>query len=75
MSNGWKVGVDADLCVGSGLCQGLAPEHFQPGEDGSTESVRPGIEPDDAVYDAAWGCPVEAISIVEVDTGNVVSPN
>ena len=50
--------VDKDLCIGCGLCTGVAPGAFAFGDDGKAEVV--GDDP--AVEEAKESCPVGAIS-------------
>ncbi|CRK61024.1 hypothetical protein [Alloactinosynnema sp. L-07] len=60
----WKVEVDERACVASGLCTGIAPDHFA--LEGRAATVKnPEIDPDDDVLDAAGGCPGMAISVTE----------
>ena len=60
----WHIKVDADTCIGSGMCAGLAPEHFEL-VGGYSRPVKDDVEPDDIVLDAADSCPVEAITVSE----------
>ncbi|GAA1612661.1 ferredoxin [Catellatospora bangladeshensis] len=73
MSGQWRVAVDRDRCIGSGLCAGTAPEHFQLVDKKSTP-LRELVEPDEAVSDAADCCPVEAILVTDAATGDTVAP-
>ena len=56
--------VDKDMCVGCGLCAGVAPEVFIMEDDGKA-----GVAPnacdcnEDAAKEAAESCPVNAISL------------
>lgn len=65
MARQFEIHLDADLCIGSGLCLGIAPEHFAAGPDHRTVARTPVAAADDALHDAVACCPVEAISIVE----------
>lgn len=67
----WTVRVDSDLCVGSGMCVGVAPDHFVI-VDGSSQPTAPQLSASDAAMDAASCCPMEAIAITEVATGQTV---
>jgi len=62
MSEHWKITVNRDACLGSGLCAGTAPRHFRL-DDGRSRAIREDIEPDDIVVDAADMCPAEAITV------------
>lgn len=69
----WRVRVD-DACIASGSCQAIAPDRFALGTDHHAYPLTPVVEPDEAVLDAAASCPVEAITITDLDTGAVVDP-
>jgi ferredoxin len=69
----WRVRVNSD-CIGSGSCEGIAPNRFVLGEDNRSHPVSDEIEPDDAVLDAVASCPMEAISVVDTETGQIVEP-
>jgi ferredoxin len=69
----WRVRVDAELCIGSGMCAGIAPEHFEL-VDGRSRSRRDVIEPDDDALDAAQSCPMEAIAIRDLAAGTDLAP-
>jgi len=58
-----KVEVDANLCVGSGMCVNFSPDLFRIQPDGHAAYV--GREPDElAALDAAELCPVSAINLI-----------
>lgn len=69
----WLVEVDTNTCIGSGMCMGSAPDHFDL-EDGVSVVLKPKTEPADEVMDAAESCPVEAITVKDADTGTVLAP-
>jgi ferredoxin len=60
-----KINVDTDKCTGHGVCESLAPEVFEVGDDGIvhllitdlTEDMRSSLE--EAVAD----CPTQALSL------------
>lgn len=54
-----KVKVDADTCLGCGLCVGSHPDIFEFSDDGKAVAVAEGDEAD--VEDAINSCPVQAI--------------
>jgi ferredoxin len=68
----WRV-VVGPACIGSAMCAGLSPDLFTVGEDGRSHPVRTEIEPDNAALDAAFACPAEAITVVDLETGQVIS--
>jgi ferredoxin len=68
----WVVAVDKNTCIGSAVCVGTAPGQFELDERQRSGPVTAEIDPDEAVRDAAASCPVEAISLVDADTGEPV---
>jgi ferredoxin len=69
----WRITVN-DTCIGSGSCAGLAPDRFELDEvTGRARPVRQDVAPDDeTVLDALASCPMEAISVVDLETGEPV---
>jgi ferredoxin len=59
-----EVVVDLDVCIGSGMCTGIAPSVFELDAHGTLVALTSDVAPDevDAVLDAIDCCPVEAIS-------------
>ncbi|WP_067974050.1 ferredoxin [Nocardiopsis trehalosi] len=71
----WNVRVDDGVCIGSGMCLGAAPAHFDFDDDtGLSRAQREEIEPDDAVLEAAQVCPVEAILVRDNAGGRLLAP-
>ena len=69
----WHITVDKGTCIGSAVCVGTAPNRFA--LNGATsEPIDPEVDPDEDVLGAAESCPMEAIRVVEVDTGKVLAP-
>jgi ferredoxin len=62
-----RVIVDPDICLGCGICEGIAPDVFQLGADAiATVLLNPVPESYRAeVQDAVEQCPEEAIIIEE----------
>ena len=69
----WSIAVDDQTCIGSGMCAGVAPDHFEL-VDGYSQARSGPVEPSDDLVEAAESCPVEAILVKEVDTGKVIAP-
>jgi ferredoxin len=59
-------------CIGSGSCVGVAPDRFAIGEDGKAHPVATEVAPDEVVLDAAAQCPVEAIIVRDLATGELI---
>ncbi|ROT28235.1 ferredoxin [Micromonospora sp. HM5-17] len=73
MSAAWRVSVDPERCIGSGICAGTAAQHFRL-VDGQGTPVSPTVEPADPVRDAAESCPVEAITVRDAADGRLIAP-
>ncbi len=71
--NRWRISVDRDFCIGSGVCMGDRPDRFIL-RNGQSQPIDAEIDADDEVLAVADSCPREAIRIVEVATGNVLAP-
>lgn len=69
----WLIEVDRRACIGSGMCAGTAPEHFEL-RDGCSHPLRSPVRPADEVRDAAESCPVEAITVQDAESGEIVAP-
>jgi ferredoxin len=68
----WTISVDQDTCIGSAVCVGTAPGWFALDDRQRSAPAASEITPDEAVRDAAASCPVEAISLLDADTGQPV---
>ncbi len=58
-----RVQVDRERCVGSGVCESLAPEVFEIDDDGVLQVHReePTADDMDGVRDAVQSCPARAL--------------
>jgi ferredoxin len=63
---GFRVVVDRELCMGSGLCTTYAPATFSQDEQAKVVVADPVGDSSDAVQTAAEACPMSAI---RVETG------
>ncbi|MEU1780800.1 ferredoxin [Streptomyces abikoensis] len=70
----WHVTVDRTRCVGSGQCAGVAPGAFRLDERRRSHPVGESTAPSEAVLGAAECCPVEAVTIRVLGTGEAVFP-
>ena len=68
----WKISVDKELCISSGMCVAIAPDRFVLDQRQRSGPADAEIDPDELVRDAAASCPSEAISLVDADTGQPV---
>ena len=62
----YRISIDRSLCSGFGVCESLAPDVFELGDDGIAV-LRAGMSEDEAVQEACDSCPVGAISIARVE--------
>ncbi|MDX2847823.1 MULTISPECIES: ferredoxin [Streptomycetaceae] len=69
----WQIEVDRNTCIGTGSCAGIAPEHFEL-RDRKSCPRHPTAEPDELLVDAAESCPVEAITIRDATSGELIAP-
>lgn len=69
----WRLVVDATLCIGSGACAGSSA-HFRMTPDGHAEPREDVIVADETARDAAECCPVEAITVSDTSTGELIAP-
>lgn len=74
MSDQWHIDVDRSLCIGSGQCVHRAGGFFEldAGRQSRPASAETGA--DEGVLEAAENCPVEAITITLVGSGEAVFP-
>ena len=64
----YKIVIDRSLCSGFGTCADLAPNVFQVAGDGIAEA-RVGESDDPSVVEAAAQCPMGAIAVYDLATG------
>lgn len=62
-----RIKVDEDLCLGCGICEGLAPEVFSLANEPFAEVLLDPVpeEHEEAVIQSIEECPEEAIIIIE----------
>jgi ferredoxin len=72
--NGWRVAVDREARVGSGMCVGSVPARFRLTDDRAQVVGDGAVEPDDALLDAADSCLGEAITVHDDGTGELLAP-
>ncbi len=67
--------IDRNACIGAATCIALAPRAYVLDEEAKAIFLETaGEESDDALLDAAKGCPVAAIKIIDTATGKQVFP-
>jgi ferredoxin len=72
MTRRLTVAVDRDACIGSGICAGTAPARFALDGGRRSHPVAGESEFDELIVDAAASCPMEAITVLDADTGEPV---
>lgn len=66
--------IDRDACVGDGLCSDRAPDVFETDDEGKPIVVNPETKwPENLVW-IARNCPVDAVQIIDAETGEKVWP-
>ncbi|MFE9681411.1 ferredoxin [Streptomyces sp. NPDC002701] len=74
MGDRWHVEVDRSLCIGSAQCTHLAPGAFRLDPAMQSHPVEPETDATEKILGAAEGCPVEAISLTLLGSGETVFP-
>ncbi len=72
---GYSMRIDRNLCIGAGTCVALAPKAWA--LDSEAKAIildTSSEESDQALMDAAKGCPVAAITITDTATGKQLFP-
>ena len=63
--SGWRVSVDRDACMGSGICIVYAPASFVHDDETKAVFQQPPGDPLDAVRTAVEACPTGALTLIE----------
>lgn len=82
----YKIVYDRTGCIGAGTCEALDPEDFELAADGLAD-LKDGEEADDGIWEkeipeerkeealeAAKGCPVNVITVVDTESGEQIYP-
>ena len=72
--NSITIEVDRELCYGFGDCVDSAPGVFQLDDDNKSVVVDPDAQDRDTIVLAAQDCPVDAIFIVDEESGQQIYP-
>ncbi|MEV2214699.1 ferredoxin [Streptomyces sp. NPDC050997] len=70
----WQIEVDRSLCIGSASCLHHAPDGFRLDAGRQSRPVRAEADANEKILAAAEGCPVEAIMITLLGSGEPVFP-
>jgi ferredoxin len=81
----YQLKYDKEACQSNFVCTAVDPEHFKEGDDGKAELI--GSEKEDSVFvldveegekaaaeQAANGCPMMAIELVDSEAGETIAP-
>jgi ferredoxin len=63
----WRVDVDRDACMGSGMCIVYAPRSFEHDDETKAVFQQPPGDALDAVRTAIEACPTRALTLIEDD--------
>lgn len=74
MGDRWQVEVDRSICIGSAQCLHHAPDNFRLDTGRQSHPVEPETDANEKVLAAAESCPVEAIMITLLGSGEPVFP-
>ncbi|KOU57582.1 ferredoxin [Streptomyces sp. MMG1533] len=74
MGDRWQIEVDRSLCIGSAQCVHHAPDGFRLDTGRQSLPVEPETDANEKILAAAEGCPVEAIMITLLGSGEPVFP-
>ena len=75
MAERYRIQVDPHVCVGSGVCTGMAREYFEYSKDDKvSKPVAEIVTADEIVLEAAECCPMEAIAVTDAESGEVLAP-
>jgi len=70
----WQVVVDEEKCTGCGGCIAVSVLTFRLGSSGKAEILDQDGNSDQEKLLAAQACPVEAISVINTETGEKIWP-
>jgi len=70
----WQVEVDRSACIGSAQCVHQAPDRFRLDSAMQSHPAEPETDANERILAAAEGCPVEAIMITLLGSGEPVFP-
>jgi ferredoxin len=59
----WTTEVDRELCMGSGICAGMASDLYTLDDEDRARPVHGRMAPDERALDAADSCPAAAILV------------
>lgn len=70
----YKIEIDRDLCIGDGACCGEAPNSLEMDDENIAVVKDAGAHTPEEILQAAQVCPVDAIKLTDIATGEQVWP-
>lgn len=74
MTRRLEIEVDKDTCISAAFCVASAPANFELDDDRRSQAITSPVEESPEVWEALEGCPVEAISARDAETGERLFP-
>ena len=74
MAGKLRISVDHVVCVGNAMCPHVAPNTFALNDGRQSQVIDPDGDPRETVMEAAEACPVNAITVVDAETGEELFP-
>ena len=74
MARKLKVWVDHQVCVGNAMCETFAPHTFRLDDNRQSEVVDAAGDTVEKILEAAENCPVSAIFVEDMETGEQLFP-
>ncbi|MFF8727628.1 ferredoxin [Streptomyces sp. NPDC015171] len=74
MGDRWRIEVDRSVCIGSAQCRHHAPDAFRLDAARQSHPVEPDADASEPILAAAESCPVEAIALTLLTSGEAVFP-
>lgn len=71
----YEVTLLRDVCIGAATCVAMAPDTFELDENNIAVMNEKTSDLDDTILMAAQACPVKAIIVKDIETGEQVWPN
>ena len=70
----YRIEIYRDECTGDGVCLQEAPKTFDIGDDGIVLVLDPAGDPPEMIFAAAEACPMDAIALFNIETGEKIWP-
>ena len=74
MAGKLQVSIDLNVCVGNAMCPHLAAKTFDLDDNRQGRVVDPNADTQENILEAAEACPVSAITVVDLESGEQLFP-